>query len=102
MSHDLRQLPAAFAMHLAASFLHLLSLYFFFSYPLSLSPFVYVRYLRLFWSVSLIMWSKLSGDTQANNTPGEETRGVVCENSLGVIPTAIYINNCTTEITNTP
>lgn len=56
--------------------------------------FVYL-YLCLFRFVSLITWSELSGDTQANNTPGEEKREVVlvCENSLGVIPTAICINN---------
>lgn len=72
-------------------FLHLLWLYLLFFF---LST--YVLYLCLFWSVSLIMWSELSGDTKANNTPGEEKRGVVvCENSLGVIPTSIYINNCT-------
>lgn len=36
-----------------------------------------------FWSVSLIMQNELSGDTQANNTPGEEKRVVVvvCKNS---------------------
>ncbi|TNN55906.1 hypothetical protein EYF80_033905 [Liparis tanakae] len=43
------------------------------------------------------MWSEPSGDTPANNPPGEQERGaLVCENSLGVIPTAIYVNDCTT------
>jgi len=47
----------------------------------------------LFWSVRLITWSEQPEDKQANNTPGEEKRGVaVCENSLGVIPAPIYIN----------
>ena len=36
--------------------------------------YTYVLYLCLFWSVSLIMWSGLSGDTEANNTPGEEKK----------------------------
>lgn len=46
-----------------------LSLFFFF---LFLST--YALYLCLFWSVSLIMWRELSGDTRANNTPGEEKK----------------------------
>lgn len=57
-----------------------------------------VLYLHLFWSVSLIMWRELSGDTESKSTLGRgETGGVKCKNSLVGSPAPIYINNSTGE-----
>lgn len=61
------ELPPSLLQLLCSTFC-LLFLSFFFFLPTC------VLYLCLFWSVSLIMWSELSGDTQANNTPGEEKK----------------------------